>query len=697
VTLFTDNFGLDLYSGEYYIVEVELETDKKIKIIHELNLDVVSKGIGGKIEIVADSSTIELLNQQGLQHSIRKVLSPQFIPEYPSYEDLESQLIVWNTFFPDITKIYEIGQSQEYDIPIYAMKVSDNPNIKEDETVVWFDGVHHAREPMGLMSCWNLLEHLILNYGNDSLVTKMVNELEIWVVPILNTEGYKYFIDNTSESPWWRKNQRDNNENNNFDFDYDGVDLNRNYNSNWDNSSAGSSDPSSWVYKGSNPFSEHEARAKRNRVLLLRPIAGITYHSYGEIIYYNSGIKDTWVPETYLIDDFASQIAQRIPQQDGTGTYSLGPDWGTAPMSYHWMYQVAGTWEFLVETGREFVPSYSTAQQIAADNLGGALYVLEKSLAGPGIKGHVVSSYDNSAIDAEVKINEFWTPGLTPRRTESTYGRFNRFTDVGTYTLEINAPGYKSKTINNISVSSGWTDVEVSLDPFSILDISGIEMDDDSEGASLGNGNSLINSGEQIEFDITVRNTGLISSKKTEASLQVYDSYVTLLDGFQILPPIEPNSSTTAEGAFVINISRDCPDFHKINLNFTVSDFWGTPWEKTVQYTVHSSGLAVSPVESYSNGLKPKRYALFQNYPNPFNLVTTLRYDLPERTHVAITIYDLTGQQTKTLIYQIQDAGYKSIVWDGTDELGIPVSTGVYLFQIRTGGFVQTLKMVLLQ
>ena len=96
-------------------------------------------------------------------------------------------------------------------------------------------------------------------------------------------------------------------------------------------------------------------------------------------------------------------------------------------------------------------------------------------------------------------------------------------------------------------------------------------------------------------------------------------------------------------------------------------------------------------------GSNPACAMVHQNYPNPFNPVTTLRYDLPENGHVNITIYDMLGREVKTLINQTQDAGYRSIIWDATNDYGKPVSAGIYLYQIHTGEFVQTKKMVLLK
>jgi hypothetical protein len=93
----------------------------------------------------------------------------------------------------------------------------------------------------------------------------------------------------------------------------------------------------------------------------------------------------------------------------------------------------------------------------------------------------------------------------------------------------------------------------------------------------------------------------------------------------------------------------------------------------------------------------PREFVLHQNYPNPFNPVTSLRYGLPERSQVTLTVYDLMGREVTQLANTTQEAGYRSVQWQGTDSFGKPVSAGVYLYQIRAGEFVQTRKMVLLK
>jgi len=93
----------------------------------------------------------------------------------------------------------------------------------------------------------------------------------------------------------------------------------------------------------------------------------------------------------------------------------------------------------------------------------------------------------------------------------------------------------------------------------------------------------------------------------------------------------------------------------------------------------------------------PTGFVLHQNYPNPFNPITTLRYDLPENSYVNVTVYDMLGREVRTLVNTTQDAGFKSVIWDATNEYGNPVSAGVYLYKIQAGEFVQTKKMVLLK
>lgn len=102
-------------------------------------------------------------------------------------------------------------------------------------------------------------------------------------------------------------------------------------------------------------------------------------------------------------------------------------------------------------------------------------------------------------------------------------------------------------------------------------------------------------------------------------------------------------------------------------------------------------------VEGEQLSLLPARFALDQNVPNPFNPVTTIHYALPENARVTIRVYNVAGKAVKTLKDAEETAGYKSVAWDGTDEAGRSVASGIYFYGMTAGGFSDKRSMVLLK
>jgi hypothetical protein len=100
---------------------------------------------------------------------------------------------------------------------------------------------------------------------------------------------------------------------------------------------------------------------------------------------------------------------------------------------------------------------------------------------------------------------------------------------------------------------------------------------------------------------------------------------------------------------------------------------------------------------SRSFELQPASFSLQQNYPNPFNPSTWIEYQIPSTQRVLVAVYDLLGRRVKTLVDGVQALGSYRIQWDGSDDAGRQVASGVYLYQLRTANFVQTNKMVLLK
>ena len=93
----------------------------------------------------------------------------------------------------------------------------------------------------------------------------------------------------------------------------------------------------------------------------------------------------------------------------------------------------------------------------------------------------------------------------------------------------------------------------------------------------------------------------------------------------------------------------------------------------------------------------PEKFSLYQNYPNPFNPTTTIRFDIPEPSHISLKVYNLMGQEVRTLTNEWLPTGSHRLIWNGTDQRGIPVSTGVYIYRLQAQNFQKTRKMVLLK
>jgi hypothetical protein len=93
----------------------------------------------------------------------------------------------------------------------------------------------------------------------------------------------------------------------------------------------------------------------------------------------------------------------------------------------------------------------------------------------------------------------------------------------------------------------------------------------------------------------------------------------------------------------------------------------------------------------------PKAYKLYQNYPNPFNPVTEIRFDITEKTRVELRIFNILGQRVTTLVDEVRTAGAYRILWDGKSVGGVPVSSGMYIYQLKCDKFVDAKKMILLR
>jgi len=224
---------------------------------------------------------------------------------YYTFAEVVQKLDSMVLLYPNlITPKWSLGTTHE-GRQIWAVKISDNPNVNENEPQVFFDALIHAREPQSMATVLYFMYYLLENYGINQEVTYLVNNREIYFVPVLNPDGYVYNqTTNPSGGGDWRKNRR----NNSGSY---GVDLNRNFGYKWGFDNTGSSStPSSETYRGPSSFSEPEAFYFRDFVQSKNIKTHINYHSYNNSIIYPWGYINQLTPDSSTYIEYASYMSQ---------------------------------------------------------------------------------------------------------------------------------------------------------------------------------------------------------------------------------------------------------------------------------------------------------------------------------------------------------------------------------------------------
>jgi hypothetical protein len=152
-------------------------------------------------------------------------------------------------------------------------------------------------------------------------------------------------------------------------------------------------------------------------------------------------------------------------------------------------------------------------------------------------------------------------------------------------------------------------------------------------------------------------------------------------------PDFTPSPGTLVHGTIGTEWSDPDYDGWSVYYKVTALDFVGN------ESAPSGGGLATDV-----GGSAPRTYALYPNVPNPFNPTTFIRYDVPESgAKVSIRIYDVIGRLVKTLVEGVQTVGSKSVTWDGRDNGGRAVASGVYFYRLDAPGYTKTHKMVLMK
>lgn len=376
--------------GQTYFDREIIRIDKNPEVMKELlemNCDLLMEK-DGEIYVVASANDMIALQTKNIPYILE---SHRFYPagrdafgiqsgvtgDFHSYAELEQDLMALADAYPDLAQVIDIGDSLEQR-NIYALKISDNVGMTENEASILFLGCHHAREWISIEVPYLLGKHLLENYATDAEVARLVNSAEIWIVPLVNPDGLEYSI---HFYRYWRKNMRDNR-----DGTF-GVDLNRNYGYQWGYDNLGSSpNTGAEVYRGEAPFSEPESRAVRDLFEQNDFMAMVSFHSYSQVILYPWGYTEDSSEEDDLLSALGNEMSRLIEPvngryyeaaQAGAGFYLTNGD------TTDWSFGVYGIPSYTIElpptssiTG-EFFNAESDIQPIFAENLPAALYLID--------------------------------------------------------------------------------------------------------------------------------------------------------------------------------------------------------------------------------------------------------------------------------------------------------------------------------
>jgi len=291
------------------------------------------------------------------------LISPIGVPEagpvpdyvYRNFSTIRSILLDVEADYPAIAKVYDIGDSWETtqglaDRDILAVKISDNVLVDEDEPEVLIVALHHAREWVTSELVTEAITNITSSYGTDPRISWLVDNRELWIIPVVNPDGLDYALDVDSS---WRKNRRLN-----YDGSY-GVDLNRNYNGSEDGDpagawgGAGTSDiPSYATYCGEYPFSEPETVAIRDLAYARDFQIELDFHSSGEWVMWPWGYTTNTTPDDASLVSIGNQFAA-INGYTAAQSVDLYPTTGD---SLDWLYGGIHIYSFLFEIGTVFQP-----------------------------------------------------------------------------------------------------------------------------------------------------------------------------------------------------------------------------------------------------------------------------------------------------------------------------------------------------
>lgn len=714
--------------------------------IHQRGLDVVGVKRFEWVDALMDVSTYADFVSQGYSMEVLiedvEEHDSMILGVYHGLQAVMDSLASIAINHPGIARLDTLPYTTYEGRTLVVLKISDNVGTEEDEPELFFFALHHAREWPTVNILLFAADSLVSGYGSDAHITEVVDSRQIWLMPVVNPDGYYWCYDQGHD---WRKNRRWFSQYGTY-----GVDLNRNYGGSYDGSPIGmwgstvgatSRNPDESVYDGPEPVSEEEIKATNQMVKDHDFVFTVSYHTHGEMVMWPWGYSiNLHVPDDALISDIGQEMASRITQQDGSGTYdafqSAGPGlYPTSGSTNDWVYgytyyhKGSNLLPLTVEACQSFHPNQSVLDQVVRENFDGLIYICDvadsvKNLLVPYVLPPVVAPLDtisppdfdivwtqqNPLANAEsYELQEL--SGLTVVTDSAEDG--TGLWDMDGFTIS-SARKHDGIYSYYSTIRSPAAETVVAMTtklPLPVMENDSLTFWYFCDIENLWDYGYAEVSVDGMEWEILEQFTGVKGWDRLAYSLENYVG-----NSIFVRFRYTVDYWVWGEGLYVDAISP-VPDFDSVAIvSSSIADtFWsfvakdpGEYWYRLKGYNtprdwghygqlVHTQ-VAVGVTETDTRDLR-NRQVLLQNRPNPFRTSTTISMVLAaERGTHNLRIFDQAGRVVKT--FALNDgnplpagSGY-SVVWDGTDDKGREVPSGVYFYSISSMGRM-TQKMVL--
>ena len=615
--------------------------------------------------------------------------------------------------------------------PIWIYKISDNPNVDEDEPEIFFNAYIHAREPISFEVLYDLAQYLLNGYGTDPRATTLVDTRETWILPVVNPDGVEYNRQtNPNGGGMWRKNRR----NNGGSY---GVDLNRNFGYNWGYDNEGSSPyGGDETYRGTGPFSEPETAAMRDFVVSRHFKLALNYHAYGGLHNFAPGHNNVHNGDY----DECLELG-RIRR--ATSGYNTGTSWELLYLvngdANDWMQQdevlKPKIYAFVSEVGTDtdgFWPAESRIPALVAENREANLQMIELAdnplrAMPPGLPridggstvgvpftltwstplpdadnpavswnlveatGHTIGADDLEGNTASRWTADGWT--LVTNRSHSATHSFKGGAGDKLNNVLVSKRGYKVQpgdqlkfwTWYNMENQWDYGYVEVATDARSFVAIPGsITSNSDPNNRNIGNGITGSSNWVQATFSLAAYEGQTIWFRFRYSTdgytynegwyvddIQPVDLFTTETTVATNLPAAQYTFNTHANGTFSYLLQSNDAEGH--------NSAWSAP--KDLQITGESD---------VAGDLGPVEWRGIESLgPNPVRDAVRVRFTVPSSARagesVSLSIYDVQGRLANVVRHDAVGAGVlPGRVIESSSSVS-DLSPGLYFARLEVG------------